>query len=237
MRPFPDIIGKRYGKLTVVERTGSKRISARSSVSLWRCACDCGGERITPASPLFLGRTTSCGCNRYRERKAKHGHGGNGHKGIKPSSTYTAWRSMVVRCTKQRTAAYNRYGGRGITVCDRWLDSFENFLADMGEKPSSGLSLDRIDGDRGYSPDNCRWATAIVQATNRAVVRKIPYKGKVHSIAALSRLSGHSEEVIRFRLKKGWSPERTIETPVRHKRKSARELADQASSSPSISAR
>src|SRR3990167_3632980 len=145
MRPYPDIIGKRFGKLTVVERVGSRPVSAKSTESLWRCRCDCGGERITPAGPLRYGRTTSCGCNRRRSR-TRHGHAGNAHKRIKPSPTYTAWRSMRVRCTKPKCAPYARYGGRGIKVCDRWR-KFENSLADMGERPTPTHSLDRINNN------------------------------------------------------------------------------------------
>ena len=218
MKPFPDLIGKKYGKLTVIERVGSKRISAKSSVSLWRCKCDCGGERITPASPLYLKRTTSCGCNRYKERNVRHGHAGNAHKKLKPSSTYTAWRSMIVRCTEPKCSAYKRYGGRGITVCERWF-KFENFLADMGEKPSKNLSLDRIDGNGNYEPSNCRWATSIEQATNRDCVRRLEYQGDIYSLAALARLANCSEEVIRYRLNRGWSVVDAVEKPVRQKRK------------------
>jgi hypothetical protein len=218
MRPCPDIVGKRFGKLVVVERAGSERIDAGRHRALWRCVCDCGGERITPAYALTWGRTTSCGCNRYnRQSREQHGHSGYALKGVKPSPTYTAWRSMRVRCTEPTVRSYQRYGGRGITVCDRWL-KFENFLADMGERPSSEHSLDRIDNDGPYDPANCRWATRIEQATNRAVVRRLEYRGKIYSLAALARFARSSEEVLRSRLKAGWTIAQAVETPVRPKR-------------------
>lgn len=225
MKPHPDIIGKRFGKLTVIERVGSKRISAKTTESLWRCVCDCGGERITIAGPLKYGRTTSCGCGRYdRSPRLRHGHAGNAHHGIKPTSTYTIWRGMVVRCTKPNTANFQQYGGRGITVCERWT-TFDNFLTDMGERPSRNHSLDRIDGSGNYEPSNCRWATAIEQQTNRAVVRRITYRDKTYSLAALARFAGCSEEVLRSRIKAGWSIKDAVETPVRLKRKSARQTS------------
>ena len=218
MKPYPDIVGKRFGKLTVIERVGSRRVSAKSTESLWRCRCDCGGERITPAGPLRYGRTTSCGCNRYnRAPRARHGHSGYALKRIKPSPTYTTWRSMRVRCTEPRCQAFPRYGGRGITVCERWL-RFENFIADMGERPSAAHSLDRIDGNGNYEPSNCRWATPIEQQTNRHCVRRLRYKGKTFSLAALARLAGCSEEVLRSRIKSGWQINKAVETPVRPKR-------------------
>src|SRR3990167_4481698 len=217
MKPYPDIVGKRFGKLTVIERIGSRLVSAKTTESLWRCHCDCGGERITPAGPLQYGRTTSCGCGRRdRSPRLRHGHAGNAHKGIKPSSTYTIWRGMLVRCTKPKSQAFSQYGARGITVCEHW-HKFENFLADMGKRPSAKHSIDRIDGDGNYEPNNCRWATSIEQQTNRSVTRRIPYRRKVYSLAALARLAGCSEETLRFRIKTGWSIERAVKTPVRRK--------------------
>jgi hypothetical protein len=219
MRPYPDIIGKRFGKLTVVERVGSRRVSATSVESLWRCRCDCGGERTTPADPLRRGRTTSCGCSRYgRQPRKRHGHAGNAHKRIRPSSTYVTWLSMRDRCADPKCEQYPRYGGRGIVVCERWRKSFDNFLADMGEKPSPTHSIDRIDGNGNYEPSNCRWATPIEQATNRKGVRRLEYTGNVYSLAALARLTGCPEGTLYYRLKDGWSVTRAVETPVRPKR-------------------
>src|SRR3972149_236423 len=149
--------------------------------------------------------------------KKRHGHAGNAHKRIKPTPAYVAWRAMWVRCTKPGTASFNRYGGRGITVSEHWR-IFENFLADMGERPTPKHSLDRIDGSGNYEPGNCRWASPIEQQTNRRTVRRIEYKGSIYSLAALARLAGCSEEAIFFRLKAGWPIDRAVETPIRNKR-------------------
>lgn len=220
MKPYPDIIGKRFGRLTVIERAGSRRVSAKSVESIWRCRCDCGGERLTPAGPLRRGRTTSCGCSRFnRSPRKRHGHAGNAHHHILASITYNVWRSMRVRCLIRNTRGFNRYGGIGIKICERW-SKFENFLADMGERPSRLHSIDRIDSTGNYEPENCRWADPFEQATNRRSVRRITYKDAVHSLASLARLAGCSEEVLRSRFKRGWSVEKAVETPVRPKRPS-----------------
>jgi hypothetical protein len=164
---FIDLTGKRFGRLLVVERAGtSKRRRA-----LWLAACDCGVRIAVITATLQNGRTKSCGCL-HREvmrevgkwANTKHGEAANG----KLSPEYSTWRSMIQRCEDPRHNRYDRYGGRGIRVCDRWRNSFEAFLADMGRKPSSNLSIDRINNDGNYEPGNCRWATASEQQKNKS---------------------------------------------------------------------
>jgi hypothetical protein len=154
-----DIAGQRFGRLVVIRRTGTKRTSA-----VWLCHCDCGTNRHISGAALRSGNTQSCGCL-HREaviesnrRKRRHGMAGTG--------TYRAWQDMKTRCTNSRRKCWNDYGGRGISICARWSNSFENFLADMGERPP-GLTLDRINNDDGYKPSNCRWATRLDQTHNR----------------------------------------------------------------------
>lgn len=153
----------RFGRLTVLGE-GEKQGKYRRAL----CRCDCGEERLVHTFSLTGGRTVSCGC--YHHEKQVGVAAGIGRRnrrhGMWGTPEYGAWKAMLDRCRNPRNHAYENYGGRGITVCKRW-QVFDNFLADMGIKPSPDLSLDRIDNDRGYAPENCRWATASEQNQNR----------------------------------------------------------------------
>ena len=155
------VIGKRFERLLVQNRAPNQGTRAA-----WHCLCDCGGQIIVNSWSLIHGRVKSCGCLR-RERlnnQAKHGCTARDSR----TSEYQSWVAMHNRCTNSRQKAYKDYGGRGITICDRWQGEhgFENFLADMGPRPA-GTSLDRFpNNDGNYQPDNCRWATIIQQNNN-----------------------------------------------------------------------
>lgn len=145
--------GDRFGLLTATQerQPGATRV---------QCRCDCGAQVTPLAKNLAHGRTQSCGCLR-------RGAGNPNWNGDpKRHALYSTWAGMKERCSNPRHISYPRYGGRGITVCDRWRDDFWAFVADMGDRPT-GRSIDRIDNDRGYEPDNCRWATAHEQRANR----------------------------------------------------------------------
>jgi hypothetical protein len=157
-----DLTGKRIGCLVVVRQHPERRLRKVQ----WVCRCDCGGERLVVSSELQKQKVTRCVACRQRQLE---GNDYNRQHGLTNSSTYKSWRSMKDRCTRASHHAWDNYGGRGIQVCQRWLNSFEAFLADVGERPSLELSLDRIDNDGHYEPGNVRWATALQQRHNQRV--------------------------------------------------------------------
>lgn len=162
---FVDLTGRRFGRLTVIRRVKHPQ----KWIVQWLCQCSCGKRTKVFGNNLRRGHTQSCGCLQQetmakhvrRHNKPRHGHCRNGTSTL----TYRVWSSMLERCRNSSHHAYDRYGGRGITVCRRWY-VFENFLGDMGKKPK-GRSIDRIDNDGNYTPNNCRWATLSQQNTNR----------------------------------------------------------------------
>ena len=159
-----DITGNRYGRLTVLSYAGSipSYMGSQSRVSAWNCQCDCGKTLTSITSRLKNGNTKSCGClfsDVIKVVSVTHGKA--------RSPTYRSWSNMWARCTNKKLKEYKHYGGRGISVCDEWRD-FAVFLSDMGEKPLNH-SIDRIDNDKDYSPDNCKWSNQLEQTRNRRV--------------------------------------------------------------------
>jgi hypothetical protein len=164
MSKLLDITGQRFGRLIAIEIAHKEKRPAGSSRIFWHCLCDCGRENVVAGEKLKNGHSKSCGCI-SREILAKrcvtHGHTYVG----KINPTYTCWSNMRRRCQDLNHPRYPDWGGRGIVVCERW-QTYQNFLADMGERPP-GLTLDRIDVDGPYTPENCRWATASQQRLNQ----------------------------------------------------------------------
>lgn len=205
LRPLPphDLTGQRFGRLLVTGLSESRREIGRV---FWSCRCDCGQTRELTTSALRQGGHQSCGCLR---RDSPRTHGKSGTK------EYRAWPAIRRRCGNPRDAAYQLYGGRGITVCERWQESFEAFLDDMGPAPSPKHSIDRIDNDGPYSPENCRWATQTEQMRNIRSNRLIAYDGRTQPLTAWAEECGVSAPTLWARIVTyGWTPERALTTPV-----------------------
>lgn len=195
---FLNISGQRFGRLRAVSL-------ARKNPTVWLCVCDCGNECKPHLSGLRSGRTQSCGClQRERTGNAARTHG----KSWKIPE-YNIWVCIRTRCNNPRVAAYERYGGRGIKVCERW-NRFENFLADMGSRPSPAHSIERKDNDGDYTPDNCVWATDMVQASNKRNNRWIEKDGIKLTVAQWERRLGFRKGIIQCRIFNGWSNERAL---------------------------
>ena len=201
MAKFEDKTGKRYGKLTVISRAENDKYGR----ARWRCKCDCGNEIVVDAGHLNQGNTKSCGCqNKFYTNNPQRTHG------MTHTPEYTAWCDMKTRCYNPNSNRYKQYGGRGIKVCDRWLHSFENFFKDMGARPSNEYSLDRIDVDGNYEPNNCRWATEQQQANNKTTNRFLAYNNEEHTVSEWARIIGISPKLMQERISNGWTVEKCI---------------------------
>lgn len=195
MPALKNLVGQKFGRLTVVERSG---LSATGKAT-WVCACDCGRQHTAVGTELRSGHTSSCGCWRVeRNRTSDLRHGMRG------TATYKTWEAMKTRCGNPASKSYPGYGGRGIKVCERWT-IFENFLADMGERPN-GTTLDRWPDNNGnYEPGNCRWASKQEQQRNTTANVLVEFEGQTLTQAAWAERLGISQATLSYRLRRGWS--------------------------------
>lgn len=203
-------MGQRFGRLTVLE------FSHSNGRAYWKCICDCGNKVVVKGSKLRAGDTKSCGClssDFLRQRSLIHGMAAGGYI----TKEYNAWVSMKRRCYNKNTKDYPQYGGRGITVCDEWLNDVAQFFADMGPKPSPKHTIDRIDTNGNYCKANCRWATMKEQCNNRRSNKWISYLGETKTVSNWADQFGIHRSVILSRLKMNWSIERALTTPVQKK--------------------
>ena len=168
-----DLTGRVFGDITVISENKERNKNGHIT---YKCRCECGVEKDILGSSLRYGKTRSCGCLQKKKAR-KHGMDG--------TPEYTAWSSMKQRCYNKKSDRYERYGGRGIKVCQRWLDGFEFFFADMGERPN-GFSIERIDLDGDYEPKNCTWADAKTQALNRSTSIKINDNGVLKTVEQMA---------------------------------------------------
>lgn len=187
-----DIRGHRSGRLLVIDYIGQRR---------WACRCDCGTLCVVRTGDFHQGSSRSCGCL-ARELAAKRLR----THGASSTPEWLAWKTMLERCNRPSHPAYSNYGGRGITVCQRWQDSFEHFLEDMGKRPGSRYTLDRISNSQGYCKENCRWATYETQCNNKRTNRRIQIDGETKTVAEWSRHFGTDYRLALQRLYLGWDP-------------------------------
>ncbi len=200
-----DLTGLRFGRLVV-----GKHAETNGRRHKWECRCDCGIDTIVAGNNLKSGNTSSCGCIRSEKSRARRLTHGKRH-----APEYITWASMRSRCSKPSNKSFPRYGGRGIRVCKRWA-RFENFIADMGERPSPSYTLDRRNNNSDYKPSNCRWATKQEQANNRRSNRLVRYRNLTVTLREALDMAGN---IVSFNTAKarafdyGWDIAAAVETP------------------------
>lgn len=215
-----DLTNKRFGRLTAIKFAYSKKDSNGVPVRYWVCKCDCGNTLITRVASLRSGSTKSCGClhtDKLIERNYKHG--------LSDSTLYNSWSNMKERCLNPNHPKYMYYGGRGITVCEDWLDfeifkkwALSNGFKDEKKRVRNRLSLDRINVNGNYEPSNCRWATDSQQANNKRITKRYFFQGKSLTIREWANETGISYHTLYSRLNEcGWSVENALLIKPSHK--------------------
>ena len=208
IRPEPNnvVVGGKVGRLLLLKEV--RMPHGKGTDAGYLCKCDCGNEKKVLRSNLLSGAVVSCGCfHKEAASKSSKKHGKSGDR------VYSAWADMKSRCYDKNHISYERYGGRGITVCDKWKNSFEAFYEDMGDPPADDYSIDRIDNNGNYEPGNCRWATPKQQSRNRRSCVMVEYNGEKMCITDLAEKLGMSAQLLRSRIKRGWDLDSAINTP------------------------
>lgn len=197
-----DLAGRSFYKLTAIEF-----VEKRGSNDYWRFRCECSTEAILRASHVLSGHTKTCGCGRYSSAPRK-----------KDCLAYKSWSSMLLRCYNPKNDNYRFYGEKGVSVCDRWRGSFDLFLEDMGPRMSRDLTLDRIDGSKGYYPENCKWSTKAEQSNNCSNNFKIEYDEKLYTLRELSNISGINYRILYGRIiTNSWDIEKALSVKPKNK--------------------
>lgn len=213
MSRIKDLTGKQIGRLTVLGRGADKTAKSGKRIIQWRCQCACGNVTLVTTGHLCKGHTQSCGCLKS-EAARKTGKANLTH-GQADSRLHHIWMCMKSRCNYQKNKRFKDYGERGVVVCEAWSDSFESFRDwALSNGYRDDLTLDRIDVNGDYSPENCRWASVYVQANNKRNNRRISVGGETHTVAEWSRIMGINDGTIRARLKKGWTEYDAVNIPV-----------------------
>ncbi|HZW06311.1 MAG TPA: hypothetical protein VFF65_04235 [Phycisphaerales bacterium] len=202
-----DLTGQRFGRFVALKPVRPE---------YWRCRCDCGHEKDVRIDHLRNGRTRSCGCllrETVSRRRLKHG-AAIGKERNPYYREYTVWQHIRRRCHHSGCRQYRWYGARGIHVAPEWREDFAAFLADVGPKPSTTATLDRIDNDRGYEPGNVRWTDKITQMNNMRSNHRLTWQGQTHTVTEWARILGCNPYALFRRLYTGWSVEHTLTTPI-----------------------
>lgn len=208
MSKLIDLTGQRFGRLTVVGRGPDYVKPSGKHEIKWHCKCDCGNEIDVLGENLKRGASQSCGCYRKDANKERFGTHGETNTRL-----YGIWLAMKRRCDLPTHHAYADYGGRGISVCPEWVASFESFRDwAYANGYTENLSIDRIDNDGNYAPDNCRWVDGVAQANNRRSNHLITFNGETHNVTQWATILGKNPKTISNRLHTGWSVERALTT-------------------------
>ncbi len=206
-----DLTGQRFGRLTAVEYAGQ----GKTNGYLWKCKCDCGNETIVYGYALKSGNTKSCGCLWKEVTRAK-----STTHGMKHTKLYNVWCGIKKRCYYEKNANYKDYGARGICVCDEW-QKFEPFMEwALANGYKEELTIDRIDTNGNYCPENCRWVDRYTQANNKTNNKYLTFNGETHTFAEWSRITSIPYETLRWRTIRGWSSQRALTEPIHRTRKS-----------------
>lgn len=204
-----DLVGQRFNRLIVMARG----VGPDTHRSYWSCRCDCGAVTNVIGTNLTRGHTRSCGCFKADTTKATktiHGHCRNGRS----TREFTAWQDAKNRCTRPTGVMWNAYGGRGIRMCDAWLNDFQTFLRDLGPCPD-GYEIERKDVNGHYEPGNVMWIPGRLQGRNQRTNRMLTFRGTTQCMAAWADELGLSYKALRSRIARGWTIERAMTTPLR----------------------
>jgi len=204
---FQDLTGQTFNRLFVLGWAGRNKHGRL----MWNCRCSCGNELLVSGNALSRKNTKSCGCLKNEitgNRRRTHG--------LSRSPEYKSWSQMISRCENENNPDYQSYGGRGISICREWRNSFEQFLTDMGNMPDSSFEIERMNNDGGYCPTNCRWATRKEQTRNKRTTRWLEHNGERRSLAEWAEIYGISARMLWARLNRGWSVGASLCGPLDH---------------------
>ena len=211
-----DLISRQFGRLTVMDFEGIHTTPCGTRRKMWRCRCECGNESVVAENNLKNGTTKSCGCWKYEKLKERNTiHGGSNDR------LYRIWKNMKRRCDSPNDKRYKTYGGKGVKVCEEWSNNYQSFKEwayANGYDDSAEFqkcTLDRVDNDGDYEPNNCRWATMKEQANNKRTNRIVVYNGCKYTLTQLAEKIGMNKTTLKERLNMGWSVEDAVNRPIR----------------------